>query len=176
MAEEPISKPEGERKGRRNPLEWLTRDKKGKFINTSGKPKPVRKTIPGTDTPMELITAIDEGKLDERTHHGKKIKAIKDVVTANFEEAAKAILRSDIANNLIIQRALMDYALKNPDKLVDEKGELAPALAKHFLRFQDATRRSIYALSHITGIKADPAQEEKDAGDFVLEVMEGDGL
>lgn len=137
------------------------RNKDGKFKS----PNPNKRTRP--KDPDELIAAIAEERLDRRLREVRQIAQVKDILSKDPVEVAKAILRHDIACNLVIQRALMDHAQKNRDELVDAEGSLPPALSKDFLAFQNATTKAVQALMKLE--EKQPGKGTVDVADIILD-------
>lgn len=125
---------------------------------------------PRPKTADDLIKAISEERLDRRLKEVRQIAEVKRLLSVDPVGVAQAILRHDIACNIVITKALMDHAQANRASLVDEHGALPPALSKDFLGFQAATTKAIQTLMKLEERRANtPLPVELDVASIVLE-------
>ena len=89
-------------------------------------------------------------KLDGRTKTQKAIKNVKAAITSNLDAGAAEILREDVAALTVIGRLCLQKALKNPDKVLDAKGNLHPSLV-NYLKIRTSVGSGLGALKRFQG-------------------------
>ncbi len=89
-------------------------------------------------------------KLDGRTRTQKAIKNVKTAITTNLDAGAAEILREDCAALVVIGRLCLQKALKNPDKVLDAKGNLHPSLV-NYLKIRTSVGSGLGALKRFQG-------------------------
>lgn len=124
----------------------------------------------------ETISSLEEKRIDLRTSKGKHLRQVKSAVTADLDAASVAILKNDLACNIVIQREIMDYLFKNGS--VSATGELANNLARFQTTLQSSNRSIIKLLREVEAEKSkkqpDPGARSKDPGRLILDVISSD--
>ena len=96
-----------------------------------------------------LLACLQTGTLDGRRREGLQYEAVREALGQDPAEVAKALLRHDIAVLAVTIRAIVEDAQQGGGFLRD--GELAPALGKDLIRFQQAQTQALKALLSIEG-------------------------
>jgi hypothetical protein len=92
------------------------------------------------------------------------------------EEIAIQVLEHDIATNLAIEQVIMEHANARDD-LIDEEGQLIPALSTNLLKYQEAKRKSLVELNKIYARRREEDRADKmtrDVADIILDNQGGD--
>jgi len=95
------------------------------------------------------------------------------ITDVNFlvgEGMAEKTLQHQLACLLVVTESLFANGIKDPERIVDGKGNLHPSLKmQNYLAYQSATRMTIQALKRLTGKKVDP-KDAKSAAALILQL------
>ena len=111
--------------------------------------------------PEKLIEAVKTHKLDNRTRQAREMEHIKKGLTEQPGNTAKALLKNQVAQNIVIAKEIFNYAM-NSGELVDSQGELNGLIKKHLLRFQGAAKTALVELLKLEGNTAASNTEVED--------------
>ena len=84
-------------------------------------------------------------KIDGRTKAARSIRDMKKLISSDLDAAAVKILQQDIASLSVVSRLCLDKALGDPNKAVDAKGNLHPAM-RNYLKCQAQVKAGLLAL------------------------------
>ncbi len=96
-----------------------------------------------------LLACLQANTIDGRRREALQYEAVKEALGQDPAEVAKALLRHDAAVLAVTIRAIVEDAQQGGGFLRD--GELAPALGKDLIRFQQAQTQALKALLSIEG-------------------------
>ena len=83
--------------------------------------------------------------IDGRTLAGRRIKTMKKLIASDLDAAAVEILQEQITNLSVVAKLCLEKALKVPDEVVDDGGNLHMALS-NYLKIQSAVRGGLVSL------------------------------
>jgi hypothetical protein len=127
------------------------------------------------NTVKHLVMSVRKNKpIDQRTKAGKSIQQIKQAVRLNLDEAARALLESDIANSATIQAMALEVAYRDPSKIINADGSYHKALGT-WLKFANVKKSALLALKKFQ-MKEPQEDDNKGLAEMVLEVSEEDVL
>jgi len=125
----------------------------------------------------DLIRKMEDGHLDRRRRMAKLIEEGRELLgVCDPEEIAVQVLEHDIATNLAIERVILEHANERED-LIDESGQLIPALSTNLLKYQEAKRKSLIELNRIYARRREEDRADKmtrDVADIILDDQGGD--
>lgn len=83
-----------------------------------------------------------DGSLDLRSTFGRSLRAIQEEIDKDQEEAARAILKRDIAFYAVLQKIAESYILAHPESIFTDQG-INPLLSKDLLKIQQLKRMAL---------------------------------
>ena len=111
-----------------------------------------------------LLACLQANTLDGRRREALQYEAVKEALSQDPAEVAKALLRHDVAVLAVVVRSIVEDAQQGGGFLRD--GTLAPALGNDLVRFQAAQTKTLEALLRLEG---NPKSRTKD-GATILDV------
>jgi len=123
----------------------------------------------------ELISAIDNGRLDGRTAPAKRITALRSAIASAPLEAARGVIRDALAVNLVIAQAITAEVSRPGFQVLLPDGGLNPLLAGHWQETQksllNAARLLIQTETKVDAEKAASGANRGTSGDFDISAL-----
>jgi hypothetical protein len=104
--------------------------------------------MPANYDPMEEFRNLLEYQGDGRTKDAIKLKRIKEGLQTNGNQAMTELFCNVIAHNLLIEKKMTNQLLAD-DNLVDNDGNLNPAVSKDLLKLRANTLQYLKMLQKI---------------------------
>lgn len=146
------------------------RDKYGRFTSPNGVNRRKEKKITPTNV-VQLIEAIEGGRLDLRSRQSKTIQAVKQLLSEDVEVTASELIKMLISQNMAVLQSMAANALNKPS-VVDETGNLCRSLSDYFLAYQRETRGLLRDLRDIEKAR----KKNKQSGKIEKQLDEWAGL
>lgn len=104
--------------------------------------------MPANYDPMEEFRNLLEFQGDGRTKDAIKLKRIKEGLQTNGNQAMMELFCNVISHNLLIEKKMTNQLLAD-DNLVDDDGNLNPAVSKDLLKLRANTLQYLKMLQKI---------------------------
>jgi len=107
------------------------------------------------------VRKLRQGKIDNRTKHGRYLKTIKDKFLQDLGEemnAGQEVILASILEEILFLRHIAEYA-KEQGKRIIQKGKLIPALGENYISYTNCLARNIRLLYELKGKGKDSEQE-----------------
>ena len=120
---------------------------------------------------QKALQVVLDLNLDGRTLAAQYLKTLQEAFEDSPQDASKAILHRSLAVTSLLETALASQVISDGKPLVDEGGELLPAV-KELLKVQQATCRLLGMLPTVDDARRRPKAKETTVADLIL--AEGD--